>query len=294
MTLIPGVDVSHYQTVDDVRAAVAAGVQYVVVKASDGLSSDNPNGTPYHDVQVAIVRNAGVRVGHYHFARHVGQYQQEADHFLALAKPRPGDLLALDLESMDGTWAQRASYACAWLHYVAIKTGAKPFWYVNKDWRSHLLGAATAGQLQMLAAYPLWVATAGLPAGQPGVPYVLHQYSTAGGIDHDVAAPGVDLSTFAIPGGTDVALTNADAVLVATTIDSRWQHDGVGVIGMIERIYDAVHTPPPPVDVQALATALAPLVHTDVDVNALAAALAPVVAPQVLQVLADHPLVPKA
>lgn len=183
-----GVDVSHYQSTAQVRAAIASGSVFVFAKATQGVSGVDSS----HAQHIATAKAGKVRPGHYHFAQTCSQASAEAAHFLTVAQPQPGDLLALDLEAMDGSWAQRADYAKRWLGIVQAATHAKPFWYVNKSWWAQLHAA--------LGAWPLWIATGGIQAGQPGISgWTLHQYSTAGGIDHDYAAPGVNLAAFAVP-----------------------------------------------------------------------------------------------
>jgi len=213
MTL--GCDVSHSQTNDQVKTA-AATLSFVIVKASEGLANDSPKDPqhPAHDRQVGMVRAANKDAGHYHFARHTDKAAQEVDNFLALADAQPGDNLFLDLEDMDGGWPERGKYALAWLSKVQSQTGATPWWYVNKNWHSHLLDVSPD-----LKKYPLWIATVGDHEGAPqGVTgWKMHQYSTAGNLDHDFLAADVSWSDFAIP-GDDMPLTQADADLVAKTL----------------------------------------------------------------------------
>lgn len=289
--MISGVDVSHYQSTATLVAALRGGASFVFVKASEGTSTD-----PMHDTHVRTARGAGARVGHYCFARSSSSAQAEAAYFLAAAKPQPGDLLALDFEGADGTWDQRLAYALAWLANVRVATGATPLLYTNLSWRSSLLGTATTAQRDAMLSYPAWIATGGRPAGQPSIsPWAIHQYSTSGGIDHDVT--DVDLSQYAIP-GADVPLTPSEITdiaqaVVAQSLGSSGPTVGVALQDGYARIKQIQAGLPKPVDPAALAAALAPLVHADVDPNTLAEALAPLVAPQVLQVLSDHPLVPK-
>lgn len=192
-----GVDVSHWNTSAQLARAIADGAEFVIAKANTG-SSTTPD--PKLAAHVAVARHAGLHVGMYHFAIDVTEAEAEADAFLVTANPQPGDILVLDLEATNGDWAQRAAYAYAWLQRVQMLTGARPILYVNGSWDSNVLSEVPA-----LGNFPLWIATAGQVAGQPkiaGKPvahWVLHQYSTAGGIDHDLLAPGAKWSDFAIP-----------------------------------------------------------------------------------------------
>lgn len=204
MTSVPGIDVAHpYQTVAQVTAEIKAGrAKYVIVKATEGTGYTSPG----HDGQVAAARGGGVPVGHYHFAL-PGDVGAQVRYFLAAAKVRPGDALALDLESrvVNGKdlwapypWAYRAAFAVSFLAQVNAATGARCLWYTNGYWHGNVLTWATTAGRAALAAAPLWIATAGKPAGQPGTsPWAMHQYSTAGGIDRNVLA--VPWASFAVP-----------------------------------------------------------------------------------------------
>jgi hypothetical protein len=284
-----GYDVSHYQSLAEVAAVCRAGAAYVFVKTSEGLDTDNPGGTPAHDIDVATIRAHGVTVGHYHFARDVHAATAEADHFLALAKARPGDLLALDIEAMNGTWPERVAYVVAWLTRVHGATGADPFRYFNQSWGNGLAAAATPAEAATMAAFPEWIATGGLPAGQPGVRgWVVQQWTTAGGIDHDVNP--TSLAPYAIP-GEDVSLatdTTAPKVIEDAVLTAPIGRTGLNLAQVLQDIYQATAAPAPAVDPAALAAALAPLLHPQVDATALAGALAPLVGPAVIAALIAH------
>lgn len=184
-----GYDLSHYQSAVQLAQAIRSG-DFVFVKATEGTGYVDPE----HDVDIAAIR-AGKRIaGHYHFAQDVGAAYAEAQWFLDNANLQPGDLVALDLESMNGSWAARAAYGAAWLTYVQKASGAVGFRYMNGSWHDALEAAAPGA----LDRWPLWIAVPGVQPGQPGVNgWVIHQYSTAGGIDHDVTSR--DLTPYAVP-----------------------------------------------------------------------------------------------
>ena len=282
--MINGVDVSAYQTTSQLVAAINAGAQFVIVKATEGTYLVDSA----HDAHVATARSLHVPlVGHYHFARKVAAAGAELDFFLSHANVWPGDLVALDVEAMDGTWPQRVTYVLAFLNGLHAHLGVMPDMYVNDYYLNGLHSAATPAQRAQLDAYPLWYATAGKPAGQPGISqWSIHQYSTAGGIDHDVLNPNTPFD------GADMPLVAADAAVVWSE-PIHFSAGDKSVLQTLADIYNTVHAPTPAVDVNALAAALAPLVHAQVDPTALATQLAPLVGPQVLQVLAAHPLVPQ-
>lgn len=193
-----GCDVSHYQTAQKTADAIKGGARFVIAKATEGESGVDA----MHGLHVATARAGHVDVGHYHFARDEMRCVQEEEHFLANAHVIRGDAVMLDLEAMTpvGNWPGIVGYAVMWVQRVAARTGARPIWYTNLDWRHHFIAAATPAQLEVLNLYPEMIATGGRPAGQPGITgWEIHQYDTKGGIDHDVLAPGVTWSQFAIP-----------------------------------------------------------------------------------------------
>lgn len=209
MTLIPGFDVSHYQSVGQVRQAIAAGA-FVFVKATQGvLSSDNE-----HDADVALIRAGRRQVGHYHFAQDTAKAVLEARWFIERAAMRAGDLAALDLEQMNGSWPARAAYAVEWLTYVQKAIGARPFWYVNKSWEAAL--AADAPQL--LARWPLWIADPGTAGASHVHLWVIQQYGTGGGMDHDVATR--PLAPYAVPGAAPLHPLEDDMTLLVFVKDT--------------------------------------------------------------------------
>lgn len=131
-------------------------VNFIIHKASEGQRTT--------DSKVAArrleVQAAGKRFGTYHFAWPLQDPNIEADNYLAAAKPEPGEVMALDMEKSDdgATWAQRVTYALAWLAKVQKATGAKPFVYVNASWRDSLKAACSAAQWSVLKTFPLWLA----------------------------------------------------------------------------------------------------------------------------------------
>lgn len=199
MSTLPGIDLSGNNTAAQI-AATLPGSRFVMVKATEGLSWHDP----FHASNVAKARATGKLVGHYHFAWTEFDPAQAAANFLAYAQPRPGDLLALDLErdADNTTWAQRVAWTLAFLRTVKTKTGASPMLYVNGTWiagkyardkngHTSLMSAATTAQWQELTSFPLWCAawngTPGKVASLYGWPVLtMHQYAVVGGVDRNV------------------------------------------------------------------------------------------------------------
>lgn len=179
---IHGIDVANYQSSN----YDTAGQSFVFVKATEGVSYVNPK---YKD-QLAHGRAKGLAVGHYHFEHHGGA-QAQLDYFAKHADVRAGDIIALD-------WEQRGlntSDKDVWLR------AAKKRYPSNKvvlyTYTSMWKGIDASGFVQD----GLWIADPNHPAGKPAVAHdwVFHQYSSAGGIDRNVAkfATLADLKTWA-------------------------------------------------------------------------------------------------
>jgi hypothetical protein len=168
---VKGIDIASYQGAD----YSTAGLAFVVVKATEGTSYINPK----HNAQIATGRAAGLVVGHYHFVR-PGDIVAQAAYFLAHAAPKTGDVLVLDWEDHGVSSADKDTFI------KAIRTAAphhRVLLYCNRDF---WLTRDTSG----FCGDGLWIADPGAPAGHPRVehPWVMHQYSEAGGVDRDVAS----------------------------------------------------------------------------------------------------------
>lgn len=174
---IYGQDWASYQ----VAQPATAGISFAIVKVTEGTGYINPKWAQQRDT----ARAAGLVVGYYHYPHMGASPQVEADRFLSLAQPAPGELVVLDWEGYDPAntgvpHATQLAYKEAWLRYVKGKLPHNPVgMYCNTDyWRN----VDTTGYYQDF----LWIA-ASAPAGQPGIaaPWLFHQYSESGGVDRD-------------------------------------------------------------------------------------------------------------
>jgi peptidoglycan hydrolase-like protein with peptidoglycan-binding domain len=166
-----GVDVSSYQPSDfDV-----SGLAFAFVKATESGSYVNPK----YAAQLETARNAGLVVGHYHFA-HPGNVDAQAHHFISACDLQPGEIVAYDWEASGVSQADRD----AWIRTVKDRFPAtKVVLYCNRDfWRN--IDTESGGP-----ADGLWIADPNAPAGRPNIsfPWTFHQYSWTGGIDRNVA-----------------------------------------------------------------------------------------------------------
>lgn len=115
---LDGVDISHHQSGRlDLKAAKAAGVRWVYVKATEGSTFKDR----LHRKRVRQAHAAGLPVGAYHFARPEGRDAvAEARFFLANIELRAGDMVPmLDLEDIgDLTLPQLTEWTGDWVRTV--------------------------------------------------------------------------------------------------------------------------------------------------------------------------------
>lgn len=149
-----GVDTSHWQKGCDWKKVRSAGYAFAFLKASEGQTYVDA----FHDKDAASARDAGMLVGHYHYANGTDPVK-EADHLIKTAKALKGEPLILDYE-IDGP-KDMVGWCLAFLDRVLEKTGSMPMLYTgNKeilkaDWSR----VSSKG-------YLLWVSRYGLNDGK--------------------------------------------------------------------------------------------------------------------------------
>lgn len=170
-----GIDIASYQ----VSNYATAGLSFVFIKATESTNYVNPK----HSAQVLTGRAHGLVIGHYHFVR-PGSMTAQVQYFLDHALPRAGDVLALDWEDAAVSSADKDAF----LKYLQSKTPRnKVVLYCNRDfWLNR--------DKSSYAADGLWIADPSAPMGHPRITHDwrFHQYSEAGGLDHDYTAMSAD------------------------------------------------------------------------------------------------------
>lgn len=168
--LIEGQDWAGYQPNPS-----TAGIHFAIIKATEGHTFINDKMTK----QAAIARTAGLAVGFYHFVRD-GNMEQQAEFFAEKCVSVPGDSLWLDWEDSAVSCAEKDRFL---RHLDIIRPTHINGLYCNLNfWYRHdttsFCGKSNA----------LWIAAPSAPKGNPGIqhPWVLQQYSEAGGVDHNV------------------------------------------------------------------------------------------------------------
>src|SRR5579863_6983254 len=159
---VKGVDVSHYDGAIDWGMVKGAGIDFAVIKATEGLSVTDPEFAP----NFKLAGQNGIIRGGYHFLHPMDDAVMQADYFLSVLGPSlPGDLPpSIDLEVTDGlSNAAVAASALAFAQRIVEKTGRTPIIYTSMSFMSSI--ADPTGSWN---DYSLWVASRGVPC--PNMP----------------------------------------------------------------------------------------------------------------------------
>lgn len=191
-----GCDISNHQsTVDWDRAVGEGGVQFAIVKATEGVGFTDK----FLARNWAELKRLGIPRGAYHFARpSQSSAEDEAAFFIGTMQTvglEPGDLVALDMEDDQFPVGRNVSpWTLAWLRAVESALGFKPLVYTYPNYiiERRLTDPA-------LAAYPLWFADYDDPINPmgPWPALTIHQYTASGSVPGLGAS--IDLDHF---GGT--------------------------------------------------------------------------------------------
>ena len=133
---VDGVDISHWQAGKlDFVAAAKAGVKWVCHKATEGVTYKDP----YYARRRSECKASGMPFGAYHFARPgraKGDATAEAEWFLKVAQPKPGDMIPmLDIEVTDGlTMTEVRLWVIEFSSRIVKALGVKPLVYTNNSW----------------------------------------------------------------------------------------------------------------------------------------------------------------
>lgn len=242
-----GQDWAGYQS----PAPDTTGLTFVFIKATEGLTYANPR----YAAQLAYARLHKLVVGHYHYPHMANDPVAEADRFLAVAAEQPGELLCLDWEGYDAAnkkvpTATQVAYKDAFLAHLAAK---RPTYQVGTYANKAYLDFDPKGPYGDF----FWIATAGMPAGQPGISHLwlFHQYG-ASGVDKDYCPlSAAALKEWAHAKETDVALTDAEINKIALRV---WGYKHGAEPDMHQQVVNAATAKAavPAIDYTALAKAL--------------------------------------
>lgn len=160
--MLPGIDISEWQGTpnwDQLRAD--SNVQFVLMRSSFGSSGVD---TQFKRNQ-AEARRVDMPRGFYHFAYpSQGSAEQNAQHFLDTVGPlEPGEVLALDLETSDGS----AAFWATFIEYVSARVGFPILGYASLSYFGE-------HGLRMTANGGCWVAAwnATMPSPPASYPFI--------------------------------------------------------------------------------------------------------------------------
>jgi GH25 family lysozyme M1 (1,4-beta-N-acetylmuramidase) len=214
-----GIDASHHQGDINWNRVAESGHVFAFYKATEGATfTDNTYAA--NRVEAA---DASIPFGAYHFARPQGgtiaaaqaDAVSEAQHFLDVAQPAPGDLLpVLDMEAAGGLGANRLiAWTQAWLDEIAAALDVRPLIYSGPSfWQTNMADTTTFAE----QGFPLWIAHY-TSASAPRTPannwngngWAFWQWTNcatvpgiAGCVDEDRFS-GSDLSPYTIPGAPE-------------------------------------------------------------------------------------------
>ena len=143
--MMKGIDVSHWQ--DGINLSIVP-CDFVIIKATQGTKFVDPCCNKFYQT----AKEAGRKLGVYHFADGKSSGTAEADHFIKKVKGYIGEaILVLDWEA--DALKKGVSYAKEFLDRVFEVTGVRPLIYMSKsvcreyDWSS-----------VVAANYGLWMA----------------------------------------------------------------------------------------------------------------------------------------
>lgn len=164
-----GIDVSTYQGDINWAKVKADGIDFAIIKATQGRSVSNPSMRNFTDSKFAQnIVNAnrnGIRIGVYHYltAWNVSEAMQEAEYFLSVIAPYKAiiDLWAVvDVE--DSRSPQDKSLMAQIVNTFCSRVdaeGYRPMVYTNPDWLTNKLGNVSHWDLWLA----LWRNKANVP-----------------------------------------------------------------------------------------------------------------------------------
>ena len=146
---LDGIDISHHSGAIDWNQIRASGVDFVYIKATEGV--DLPD--PMFQANWQASRGAGIPRGAYHFYVTEDDPIEQAHFFLNQVHHRVGDLIpVVDIEVLGtGTQPGLTSRVRQFLEQVEEELGVRPMIYTSANfWDSHFEGS--------FGEYPLWIA----------------------------------------------------------------------------------------------------------------------------------------
>ena len=152
MATTPGIDVSHFNRVTDWEAVAAAGIGFVFIKATDGVTFVDPQAK----TNAAGAKAAGLLRGYYHFFRPVQDSVAQAQFLAKAIAADPGELpVVIDVEEAGSpdTWLQlaapdaRVQKVMDFVDEIVRDLGRAPIVYTRSGlWRVNFGGSPAPAQ----------------------------------------------------------------------------------------------------------------------------------------------------
>lgn len=145
---IVGIDISKYQGEVNFEKVKAAGISYIFIRATDGITYQDPN----FNKNFAAARNAGITIGAYHFYETNDDPADQLKNFTSLVTLKPGDLPpVIDIERLHKKDDIKLTENLQkFLDGLEKHYGVKPIIYTGLRFSNkHLIGFGN---------YPLWLA----------------------------------------------------------------------------------------------------------------------------------------
>lgn len=175
------IDVSRYQGEIDFEQVALSHVKHVIIKATEGSTLTDPK---FYQ-NIAGARDAGIKVGAYHFFSCKSSAQAQATHFLNTIQQVELNLIpVIDVEVCNNyTPSQLVDSLYIMIHRVEEVYGLKPMLYTSESFYRHYLHNHFEG-------CPLWLAKYNRQAPiDLGAEYLLWQFTDRGEV------PGIEENT---------------------------------------------------------------------------------------------------
>ncbi|MEN9917963.1 MAG: hypothetical protein RL662_399 [Bacteroidota bacterium] len=135
---VKGIDVSHHNPILDWREVNSQNIAFAYIKATEGVTHNDRN----YGYNYKLAKEAGVKVGSYHFYNFGISGYDQAKHFIDVASCQSGDLLpAIDVEhSSANPYSSDTAYINNTIKELTILEGElhqyyglHPVIYTNQD-----------------------------------------------------------------------------------------------------------------------------------------------------------------
>lgn len=188
-----GIDISKHQGNIDWNAVKASGINFALIKATEGVDYIDPNFTT--NAQGAAA--AGLNIGAYHFLR-AGDVQKQASQFIDAIKPYQWNYpIICDVEHAELQSLGKAAITDMVVTFCeAVRAaGYTPMVYANPYWCSTYL------DMTRLSAYDLWLAHYNVDSPSTKNPFTIWQYTSTGSVPGISGNVDLDFSYINYPAG---------------------------------------------------------------------------------------------